>query len=65
MWDPMEGPWVKLRWNETVRPDGREPIKINYLNLTSVNGTILNLKIKENKKLVDLASIYYSTVMMK
>lgn len=49
---------------ETVKPDGRQSIEINCLNLTSVNVAILNLKRKEKENWIDLTAVCYNTVMM-
>ena len=68
-------PWsVCLRWErgvrprgnlrEMVKPDGRQSMEINCLNLTSVNGAILNLKRKEKENWIDLTAVCYNTVMM-
>ena len=50
--------------HETVKPDGRQSMEINCLNLTSVNGAILNLKRKEKENWIDLTAVCYNTVMM-
>ena len=61
MWYPGLGPkGGTLGWDfsETVEPDGQESMKINCLKLTSVNGAILNLNNrKEKKNWIDLTSI--------
>ena len=57
-WDPKLGPLggglvETLGWdaNETVKPNGPVlSMKINCLNLTSINGAILNLNKRKSKK---------------
>ena len=63
MSDHRVGPRLNLR--ETVKSDVQEPMKIDCLNLTSVNSAILNLKREGNENWADLASICYNTAMIE